>query len=661
LKSFSFRFVTSALAGFFLLIFAVPSQAQNEDWIQITPQYTQIKEVPGDPGASAIQLYYADFIDDELHNEFFHAAIKVLNEKGKKYADVEIDIPPGGSVSGLKARTIEPDGRIVEFSGKPFQKIVFKGKGIKVLAKTFTMPEVAVGSIIEYKYRIDWPYILSDNAWSIQHDLYTIKEDFRMKPFSGELGGFEATGYQVASVYANMPPGLKPQLKGRNYEMQAQDIPAFQSEGYMPPEEVFKPQIRFFYNSPGMDSPERFWQDAGKNWNSKAEHFIGNHSEIAAAASQAIGSESDSENKLRKLYARAQQIRNLSYERERTKEEMKKENLKENQSVADVLARGYGTRTDITRLFVGLARAAGFSTSVIEDSNRQQRFFQKSLFSASQLDSEIAVVNLNGKDIYLDPGTKFCPYGLLRWTRTSTTALKLDKKGGTFIEVPPAPYNKAILRRVADLTLSSDGSAQGTVQVQFNEGEALEHRLDALDSDEAGRKKSLEDEIEESLPSGSSAKLTSSENWEDSSKPLIANFHVEVPAYASLAGKRLLTPAFLFQTKQMDAFKHGDRKYPVYFAYAFEEADQISVKLPAGYSVEDVPPKQVANIGYAGYQNLIQFNGTQLLSQRVLQVNGIYFTLDKYSAVKDFFNKVQAGDEEQTILKEGTTSAQKGN
>lgn len=660
MKRFPCHILLSTFAGLLLLTFSTPSQAQNEDWIQITPQYMQLKEVPGDPGASAIQLYYADFIDDELHNEFYHVAIKVLNEKGKKYADVEIDVPPEGSVSGLKARTIEPDGRVVEFSGKPFQKTIFKAKGIKVLAKTFTMPEVAAGSIIEYKYRIDWPYILIDNAWTIQHDLYTMKEDFRMKPFSGELEGFE-TGYQVASVYTNMPKGLKPELKGKTYQMEAENMPAFQSEGYMPPEEVFKPQILFFYSSPGMDSADRFWQDAGRTWNSKVEHFIGNHSEVAAASVQAIGGESDPEKKLRKLYARAQQIRNLSYERERTQEEMKKENLKENQNAADVLARGYGIRTDITRLFVALARAAGFNASIVEDSNRQQRFFDKGLLSKRQLDSEIAVVNVSGKDIYLDPSTKFCPYGLLRWTRTSTTALKLDKKGGTFITVPPAPYNDAILLRIADLTLSPDGSAQGTVQVKFNEGEALEHRLDALDSDEAGRKKSLEDEIEQSLPSGASAKLTSSENWEDNEKPLIANFHVEIPAYASAAGKRLLMPAFLFQTRQMDAFKHAERKYPVYFSYAFEEADRISVKLPAGYSVEDVPPKQVANVGYAGYQNLVQFDGTEIVSQRVLQVNGIFFTLDRYPTVKDFFNKVQAGDEEQTILKEATTSAQKGN
>ena len=56
---------------------------------------------------------------------------------------------------------------------------------IKFLAKTFTMPDVTVGSIIEYKYKIDWPGIIIDNSWTIQHELYTVKESFRMKPYIG--------------------------------------------------------------------------------------------------------------------------------------------------------------------------------------------------------------------------------------------------------------------------------------------------------------------------------------------------------------------------------------------------------------------------------------------------------------------------------------------
>ena len=58
-------------------------------------------------------------------------------------------------------------------------------------------------------------------------------------------------------------------------------------------------------------------------WNDDAEHFIGNRKEISHAAAETIGNETDPEQKLRKLYARAQQIRNLSLssvsEQERSK------------------------------------------------------------------------------------------------------------------------------------------------------------------------------------------------------------------------------------------------------------------------------------------------------------------------------------------------------
>ncbi|MGZ7062689.1 MAG: DUF3857 domain-containing protein [Candidatus Angelobacter sp.] len=619
-----------------------------------------MKQVPGSPGADAVQLYYADFINDQEQTEFFYHRIKILNEKGKNHADVELIVPPDGSISSLKARTIQPDGKITDFTGKPFQKTVIKARGVKVLAKAFTMPEVTVGSIIEYKYKIDWPGIITDNYWTIQHELYTVKESFRMKPYSGGLEGFES-GYQVAALYSHMPNNIKPLQKGGGYELEVESMPAFESEGYMPPEEDLKPQMRFFYISTGNSTPEKFWQEAGRKWNDQVEHFIGNRKEISQAAAQAIGNETDPEQKLRKLYARAQQIRNLTYERDRTELELKKEKLKSNQNAGDVLARGTGDRDDITRFFVALARAAGFDASIVRVSDRKNKFFDKGLLSRRQLDTEIAVVNQAGKDIYLDPGTKFCPYGYLRWIRTSTMGIKLDKKGGVFVTAPAAGYDKATIRRNAEMALDGGGNLTGTITVKFEGGDALEHRLDELDTDEAGKKKNLEDELQGWLPTGAVIKLTKSEGWETSDGPLTAVFSVEMPGYASAAGKRLLVPAYLFQARQLDAFKHVDRKFPVYFPYAFGEVDRVNISVPGGYTLENTPQQQTARLGYAAYQNLAQFDGKQLVTQRILQVNGIFFRLDVYPEVKDFFSKVQAGDEQQAVLTGGSTNAQKSN
>lgn len=103
--------------------------------------------------------------------------------------------------------------------------------------------------------------------------------------------------------------------------------------------------------------------------------FIGNSGAIRDVATQAIDSETDPEKKLRKLYDRAQQIRNLSYERERTKEEQKGENLKPNSSAPDVLQHGYGTSWEIDAFFVALARAAGFQASMLGVADRHERSF----------------------------------------------------------------------------------------------------------------------------------------------------------------------------------------------------------------------------------------------------------------------------------------------
>jgi hypothetical protein len=149
------RLSRTALLTAVSLVFALPMEAQwrSEDWQPITRADLEMKEVPGEPGAPAVLLFYAAYEDDNTYSKFFYHRIKILSEKGLKWADV--DIPywrnEGGALSDLKARTIRPDGSIVEFQGKVFDKVLEKRKGTKILAKTFSFPDVTVGSIVEYK------------------------------------------------------------------------------------------------------------------------------------------------------------------------------------------------------------------------------------------------------------------------------------------------------------------------------------------------------------------------------------------------------------------------------------------------------------------------------------------------------------------------------
>jgi hypothetical protein len=665
------------------LLLSVAAFAQKEDWLPVTPQDLQYKEVPGYKGASAVRLYYAQYINDNTASCFFYQRIKILNEKalagGNSYADVEIPILTLGDfvedITDLKARTIKPDGSIVEFNGKPFDKVVFKGRGVKFAVKAFSMPDVSVGSIIEYKYRaiLNIPALIDlkipvRDSWDIQSDLFTVKENLYYQPDTGARFQssarvqFESGGERISRVMLNMKD-IKEKLRenGLDVALDVNNVPPFEAEEFMPPENNFKPTVIFFTGSRGKVDVDKEWLEIGKVYFDFYERIMGADHGVKEAAMKAIGEETDPAMKLRKIYERVQQLRNLTFERSRTTEERKAEHIQKNNNVADVLAHGYGNSEELTVLFVAMARSAGFDASVVMVPDRKRQFFVRDWTSRFQIDNRIAAVNLNGKDIYLEPGTRFCPFGMVRWNHTEIDALKLDRKGGTFIKAPSMSYDKSVTSRNATVTLSEDGTLKGSVVLEFKGAEALEHRLDALDRDEAGRKRDLEDELKAWLPAGSVVKMGASQGWDDSDTPLVARFDVEVPNYATTAGKRLLIPAFLFQLKQNQAFAHSQRKYPIYFPYPFTDNDVVTMKVPGGFTLESVPQPEDAKLAYARYQNVSNFDGLQLVTQRKLAFNAIYLPLERYSELKTFFGKVQTGDEQQAVLHGGSTSAQKGN
>lgn len=609
-----------------------------DDWLPVTPQDLQWKDTSGDTGVSAVQLYYSERIDDTNKSEFYYHRIKVLTEAGRKYANVEVPVYPETSVTDLQARVIRPDGSVTDVSDRPYEKVLVKGRGVKVLVQTFALSEATVGSIIEYKYTVRNKRLYR-RRWMLEHDLFTVKQHFLYKYPGNQEMSFAVSRSKVQPV----------QTKGQ-IELEMNDVPRFEAEEQMPPVDGYKAAVRFSYGRQ-MDSGNAYWGLRARGLAAYFDEFIGKHKETREASEEAIRGVTDPEEKLRRLYARAQQIRNLGYERRRSKDEQKKEELKPNKHVADVLNHGYGTREDIAVLFTALAREAGFGASLVLVDTRTENYFREEYLTPGDYDSIIVDVYLNGKDLYFDPGTRFCPYGLRRWTRTSTGGLKLSRLGGTFFQLPVSSAEQAAVLRLARVTLAEDGGISGNVDVRYEGEEALEHRLVALDTDEAGRKKEMEDEIRQWLPSTAVVALTDSQGWDQTENPLIASFHVEIPAYAASAGKRLLLPASLFQAKQKTAFQKPERKYPVYFPYPFTEVDTVIIKLPEGVQVENFPEPQSAKPPFGQYTNASKFVERQIISSRSLTLNQFFFNSGMYPDLKVFFDKVNAGDEAQTVLR----------
>jgi hypothetical protein len=147
------RRLSATFTFFFLMILAVPAARASVGFQPVSPDELRMTSEPLAPGAAAVLLFRQVDRDDngQTSHEDNYFRIKILTEEGRKYADVEIPFfKDSGNIVNIKGRTIKPDGSIVNFDGRVFDKSIVKAKGVKYMAKTFTLPDVQVGGIIEY-------------------------------------------------------------------------------------------------------------------------------------------------------------------------------------------------------------------------------------------------------------------------------------------------------------------------------------------------------------------------------------------------------------------------------------------------------------------------------------------------------------------------------
>jgi hypothetical protein len=144
--------------------------------------------------------------------------------------------------------------------------------------------------------------------------------------------------------------------------------------------------------------------------------------------------------------------------------------------------------------------------------------------------------------------------------------------------------------------------------------------------------------------------LDASSGWDDGEAQLTANFTVEVPGYASSAGKRLLLPRDLFQTKSRTPFAHGDRKNPVYFSYPFYSSDETTVTFPQSFHLESAADSQPTQTEFSFYRMKHVSSGNSVTVDRDFAMGGIGFQTKEYPELRKFYSVVTSGDSEPLVL-----------
>lgn len=653
------------------LLGSIAAPATQAQWTAPTPEELSMTSQPEVPGAEAIYLNREESTDDHLHTFSVYFRIKVLNEGGKRFANVELNygasFDAGGfSVDDVQGRTIHSDGTIIPFTGKPYEKLVMKSQGIRVMSKIFTLPDVQVGSILEYRYKLrnDDHWFIAPR-WMIQSELFTRRAHFSWYPTDkdlvtnddrGQLTSYIAwthilpAGAQIKEQQLPAPNGSP--FSGSKYDLEVKNIPPVPHEDYMPPMSSLSYRVLFYYSP--YRTRDDFWKSEGKHWAKLRDKFIGPGPAVTAAVRELVAPSDSSDQKLRKLYAAVMKLDNTSFSREHTSSEDKSEGLGELHTTDDIWTRKRGSSGQLTELFVAMARAAGFKAYVGAVTSRDRSIFLTTYLSLDQLDDLIAIVNVDGKEQVFDPGSYHCAFGRLAWKDTMANGIRQTDSGSDFFETPNETYTQSRVQRVADLKLDEHGSLSGTIKITYIGAPALTWRQLAISENTDSIDDELRSSLEQRMLPGVQVKLSSIQQLEDYEQPLVVNFTAS-GSLGSATGKRVFLPSDIFESNTAAIFPHDKRTLPINFDYASMTQDAMRISFPSSFSIESIPTSEQERFQqFALCNTSIQSTPTSFTTHRDFSLSEILYKVEEYHDLRDFYSKMEDRDKQMVIL---TTSA----
>ena len=629
--------------------------AGGEDWRPVDPADLALKAAVVDPTADAEAIFWDIRIDDGGEDDLVlnhYVRIKIFNERGRdQFSKVDIPYLPGIKIKDVAARTIKPDGSIVELTKEEIiEKTVVKVSGLKLRTKTFAFPGIEAGAIIEYK----WKEVRSNSSANnmrlqfqreipVQAVTYRIKPAkdtlWDVKPFNMDRFDFhrEKNGFDVTTVNR---------------------MPAFREEPMMPPEDSVKSWAMVRYHNLFSLLSSYQFQAAEVFYVFKPYMKVDN--DIKKKAAELVEGANTTDEKVQKIFDWVRtNIKNTDDKNAGFSDE-ELEKMKENKKPSDTLKRGVGPSVDLNLLFAGLVNAAGYDARVTLLPDRGRRFFDRNVVLPGALRPSSIAVRVGEQWKYFDLSSKYVTPPMLAWQKEGVDGLIADEKS-EWIRTPMSGPEKSKEKREATFKLAEDGTLEGDVRIEYTGHLAVERKLLNDDDSPVQREENLKEAVKGRI---SSAELTNIviENATDPVKPFIYKYHVRVPGYAQRTGKRLFFQPGFFH-KGIDAlFSAGTRRYPIYFHFPWSEEDKIEINLPKGFVLDNADrpaPINVAPVCKHEINMGVTKDEATLVYKRNFFFGGngsILFPVTTYEQIKRLFEEINKADNHMITLKQAAAT-----
>jgi hypothetical protein len=570
----------------------------------------------------------------------YHTRIKVLNSKGFEEGTIAIRYYHGNGstekVENIRAITHNGDTKTYVMADNIFTKDLSP----TVSEKTFTFPDLKEGSILEYEYKIISPYIYNFNGWSFQSHLPKKYSEFNATipgnySYNRTLTGFLKLDLNEAKLVKECfkIEGTQRAADCEVLKYVMKGIPAFKKEGYMLAASNYISRIDFeLATHHRLDGVTNHYT---KSWND-VDDELKNDRDLGIQLTkkgyfernvpESLFSEEDPLQRARNIYEFIRHHYTWTGEY----------GIYNDTRVKDAFDARKGSIGEINISLINLLNAAGIPTQMMLTSTREHGLPKRIHPVMSDFNYLLARTAIDGKVYLLDASEPLLPFGMLPFRCLNYYGRVMDFKKGSYWEdiVIDEPSRYMVRAHLA----FEPGMQEATgVLDEISLGyEAISRRMELKENGEDAYLERKESEM-----SGDFEITSYSLNQKISDEKKVSERY-GLKLAPPLVNETLYLNPFLIPLFEQEPFSQEKREYPVDFGYARTYSYTISIVVPDGFVVDQLPAAVQTTL--TDQVGGLKFDVSQTANYLTLlfnfSLNRPHMVPEYYKELKDFLSTV---------------------
>lgn len=621
----------------------------------------EMKNYDRDTSANAVVLreYGRAFISSVDGNLVYnyHVRIKVFNSKGFSKGEIAIPIQDQSGdlfekISEIRGVTFYPDDKGLIQKTDLDKTQVFKEKkaGKYHNLVKFVLPNLRPGSIIEYAYQIESPFVFNFRTWEFQDDIPKIYSEFSpsipaIYNYNISLRGpYKLTKQDGKLEKECYSPGggFKADCSRMIYAME--HIPAFKEEAFMTAASNYKAAMYFelsdyvnFYGTKIQVTKE--WKDV--------DHELKTYESFG---SQLKKKDFFKDNIPAKIIA-------ISNEKEKAKaifeffqSWFKWNNYygKYSESIKKAFDSHSGSSADINLGLIAAMNASGLNAEPVLLSTRDNGLVNNLFPILSDFDYVVCKVNIGDTYYLLDATDPLVSFGLLPLRCINDRGRVVPfSKPSYWIDLKASQKESKTI--TVQLTIGENGKASGTISI-FSVGyEALEKRkkIKKFNSTDA-----YVENLDENLTKIKILKPTIT-NLDSLDLTLSEIYEVEIDVSDKSDKDRLHLNPFFIDKLAENPFKLQERTYPVDLGAASETKIIMQIEFPEKFELANKPDDLGLALPNGGGRFLcaVTVDGKSVAFMNHRQLNKAIYSTEEYHYLKELYNKILQSQQIDLVFK----------